>query len=220
MGKVLVDVTMSLDGFIAGPDDAMDWVFEYHGSGIADPDAPNTANAAVEEVIASTGAVLAGRRSYDVGKRALRPETSEVMGGRWTGPQFVLTHHSPAEEEDPTITFLSGDIHQAVATALQAAEGKDVLVIGGNVARQCLAAGLVDDIVIHLAPVLLGSGVRLFDISGSDPNRSGDGQRHAGRTDYESPLPGGEVMRRSMSRLRGEEHRHTPAGPLRHGRRA
>src|SRR3954454_23614513 len=108
MGKVIVNTTMSLDGFIAGPGDAMDWVFEQ-----AVPDEPDEA---IDEVIATTGAVLAGRRSYDVGRRAERPETSEAFGGRWQGPELVLTHHPP--EDDPHMTFLSCDIREAVATAL------------------------------------------------------------------------------------------------------
>ena len=122
-GKVIWSVTMSLDGFIAGPDDDMDWVFRY-----TDP------NPLVEQLICSTGAVLAGRHSYDVGKKAQRPELREVFGGGWNGPQFVLTHHAP--EADPANTFLSGDIRQAVSTALEAANGKYVNLIGAVVGRQ------------------------------------------------------------------------------------
>ncbi len=156
-GKVLWHVTMSLDGFIAGPDDAMDWVLRY-----AEP------NVAVDEVIRTTGAVLAGKRSYDVGTRERpRAELREVFGGRWTGPQFVLTHEAPHAPEDSTITFLSGDARDAVARALDAAGGKNVLVIGANIAEQCIDEGLIDEILIHLAPVLLGDGVRLFGRPGT-----------------------------------------------------
>src|SRR3954449_9530176 len=126
MGKVLVSATMSLDGFIAGPDDAMDWVFEHAPSG---PDA-EAEEASIAEVIAATGAILAGRGSYDVGVRAERPETSEPFGGRWSGPELVLTHHPP---DDPGFTFLSGDIREAVATALDAAGGLALLLLGANV---------------------------------------------------------------------------------------
>jgi dihydrofolate reductase len=139
---------MSLDGFIAGPDDAMGWVFEHS--------APNPA---VDEVIRHTGAVLAGRRSYDVGRRGERPEVKEPFGGGWSGAQFVLTHRP--HDLDPANTFLSGDVRDAVALALAAAQGKDLNIIGADVARQCLAAGLVDEIVVFVAPVLLGDGVRL-----------------------------------------------------------
>src|SRR4051812_9234659 len=123
MSKVLVHATMSLDGFIAGPGDAMDWVFEHAPEG---PDAA-AEEAVIEEEIATIGAVLAGRGSYDVGRRSERPETSGVFGGRWTGPEFVLTHDPP---DDPGFTFLSGDIREAVGTALDAAGGKNLLVLG------------------------------------------------------------------------------------------
>ena len=148
LGKVVWSATMSLDGFIAGPDDAMGWVFDHSGP-----------NPAVEEVMRRTGAVLAGRRSYDVGRRGERPEVKEAFGGGWSGAQFVLTHRP--HEPDPANTFLSGDVRDAVALALAAAEGKDLNVIGADVTRQCLAAGLVDEIVVFVAPVLLGAGVRL-----------------------------------------------------------
>jgi dihydrofolate reductase len=158
VAKVLWHVTMSLDGFIAGPDDAMDWVFEY-----PEP------NAAVDEVIQKIGAVLAGRRSYDVGKKEDQVEgVTEPYGGAWTGPQFVFTHEPSGAPEDPTVTFLSGDIRDAVATALAAADGKDLVVFGANVARQCLDAGLIDEILVHLAPVLLADGVGLFGSPGTE----------------------------------------------------
>lgn len=151
--SVVWHTTMSLDGFIAGPDDAMDWVFEYfEGSPMQ------------RETIATTGAMLVGRRSYEVGRRdkAASKPSGEAFGeeGLWSGPQFVLTHHAP--DDDPYTTFLSGDIAEAVAQAGAAAGGKDVLVIGADVARQCLAAGLLDEVRIHLAPVLLGDGIRLY----------------------------------------------------------
>ena len=147
-GRVVWSATMSLDGFIAGPDDAMGWVFDHSGP-----------NPAVDELIGRTGAVHAGRRSYDVGRRGERPEVEEAFGGGWSGAQFVLTHrpHVP----DPANTFLSGDVRDAVALALAAAEGKDLNIIGADVARQCLAAGLIDEIIVFVAPVLLGDGVRL-----------------------------------------------------------
>ena len=121
-GKVIWSATMSLDGFIAGPDGAMGWVFDHSGP---DP--------WVDRIVQATGAVLAGRRSYDVGLRAERPEVTEPFGGGWSGAQFVLTHrpHDP----DPTNTFLSGDVRAAVAQALAAAGGKDLMVIGADVAR-------------------------------------------------------------------------------------
>jgi dihydrofolate reductase len=157
MAKVIWNTAMSLDGFIAGPDDGMDWVFRYASPGED-----------LDEVITSTGAILAGRRSYDVGKKPdQRPEAREAFGGAWTGPQFVLTHHPPADEEDDSITFLDCDVAQAVETAGQAANGRDVLVLGANVARQCIEHNLIDEVLIALLPILLGDGVRLFERSGA-----------------------------------------------------
>jgi dihydrofolate reductase len=157
MGKVLWHVTMSLDGFIAGPGDAMDWVFKNESGPSAE----------FEEVLRTLGAVLVGRRSYDVGQRAQRPEMRKVYGGAWTGPQIVLTHHTPAATPEPTMSFLSGDIRKAVDTALRAAEGKNVVLIGADIARQCVEAGLVDEVLVHVAPVLLGDGIRLFGRPGA-----------------------------------------------------
>jgi len=94
-GKVLWHVTMSLDGFIAGRGDAMDWVFKL----AAGPDA-------------------------EVGQRAKRPEMRKAYGGAWTGPQIVLTHAPPSAPPDETITFLSSDIDTAVETALGVARGR------------------------------------------------------------------------------------------------
>jgi len=157
MGNVFVHTMMSLDGFIAGPDDDMSWVLRHAG------DMPS---AVVDEVIARTGAVLAGRRVYDVGRRIQRPDARGLFGGRWKGPQFILTHTPPTDETDPSHTFISGDIRDAVATALTAADGRDVLVLGANVVDQCLGAGLVAEILMHIVPELVGDGVRLFEDSG------------------------------------------------------
>ena len=156
MGNVFVHTMMSLDGFIAGPNDDMSWVFRHAG------DMPS---AVVDEVIARTGAVLGGRRVYEVGRRVQRPERRGLFDGRWSGPHFILTHTPPSNETDPSYIFLSGDIRDAVATALKAADGRDVLVLGANVVNQCLEAGLVDEILMHLVPELIGDGVRLFDVS-------------------------------------------------------
>lgn len=101
-GTVLWHVTMSLDGFIVGPADVMDWILRYSG-----PREASSTRAIMDEVVGTTGAVLMGRRSYDVGRRkGQRAEFSTVYGGGWTGPQFVLTHRAPDTPEDPTITFL------------------------------------------------------------------------------------------------------------------
>ncbi len=153
MGNVLVHTMVSLDGFIAGPDDDMSWVFSHVG------DMPG---AVVDEVIARTGAVLAGRRVYEVGRRVQRPEARGLFDGRWTGPHFILTHTPPTDETHPSYSFLTGDVRDAVGTALAAAGGRDVLVLGANVVNQCLGFGLVDEILMHVVPELVGDGVRLF----------------------------------------------------------
>jgi dihydrofolate reductase len=138
MGNVFVHTMMSIDGFIAGPNDDMSWVFRHAG------DMPS---GGVDEVIDRTGALLGGRRVYDVGRRAERPEMRGLFGGRWSGPQFILTHTPSTDETDPSYTFLSGDVRDAVSTALAAADGRDLLVLGANVVDQCLEAGLVDEIL-------------------------------------------------------------------------
>jgi dihydrofolate reductase len=117
----------------------------------------------IDEVIRTTGALLVGRRSYDVGRNEnAPPETQEPYDGQWKGPQFVLTHHPPDISNDPTITFLEGDISEAVNHALKAADGKNIVIIGASVALQCIDAGLIDEVFIHIVPILLGDGVPLF----------------------------------------------------------
>ncbi|HEY3060863.1 MAG TPA: dihydrofolate reductase family protein [Chloroflexota bacterium] len=159
MNKVVWHTTMSLDGFIAGPGHAMEWVFEYPAS----PDAL--------KVMHMTGAMLAGRNTYDVGVRDAGKQSGAAYGGAWSGPVFVLTHRPPDAVPDPTITFLHGDIRQAVATAGKAAGDKNLEVLGANVARQCIEAALLDEIVIHLTPILLGDGVHLFERRTGEPVR-------------------------------------------------
>jgi dihydrofolate reductase len=150
MGQVLWHVTMSLDGFIAGPRDDMTWLADY-----LDP------NPTADEVLARVGALLIGDRTYQIAKT----EEGKPYGGKWTGPQFVLSHHPP---KDPPagFRFLSGDIEKAVATAKAAAGDKYVVVLGADTARSCLNTGVLDEILVHIAPVLLGDGVRLHEHPG------------------------------------------------------
>ena len=82
---------------------------------------------------------------------------------------FVLTHRPPPENADPRVTFLTQDLATAVATAQVAAGNRDVGIFGASLTRQCLLAGLLDELVIHLAPVLLGDGVRLYGGEGDPP---------------------------------------------------
>ena len=158
-GQVVVIRSMSLDGFIAGPGDAMDWIFDF----IA-PDAATFA-----ENAAATGAMLVGRRTDEVGSRMdanqERGAASSDEGYPFSGPTFVLTHRPP-DPPDPAVTYLSGDIGEAVATALKAAGGKNLEILGADVAGQCLRRGLVDEILVYVLPVLLGDGIRFYSSPG------------------------------------------------------
>ncbi|WP_248963051.1 dihydrofolate reductase family protein [Sphaerisporangium perillae] len=154
MAKMLYSVTMSLDGFIAGPGGDMSWLTEHLGP-----------NAIVDEVIGQIGALLVGNRTFrgDDPHKGTAKE-GEPFGGGWTGPQFVLTHHAPPTPV-PGVTFV-GDLASGVAAARAAAGDKYVNILGADVARQCLGAGMLDEILVLIAPVLLGDGVRLFDHPG------------------------------------------------------
>ncbi len=158
-GKVVVNRSMSLDGFIAGPGDAMDWIFDFVAPGAA----------WLTEIAAATGAMLIGRRTDEVGSRLEasqeRGTASRGEGYPFSGPAFVLTHRPP-DPPDPDVTYLTGDIGEAVATALEAAGGKNLEVLGADVASQCLRRGLVDEIMVYVLPVLLGDGIRLYSSPG------------------------------------------------------
>jgi dihydrofolate reductase len=106
---------MSLDGFIAGPDDIMDWI-SRHDAG------PNTI---AVEAIRSTGAILTGRRWYDLSTSRLGG-IEEIYGGAWRGPVFVITHRPPVAPSNSALTFLTGSIDNAVATAFASAKGKNI----------------------------------------------------------------------------------------------
>jgi dihydrofolate reductase len=154
MAKVLWHTMMSLDGFVAGPNDDMDWMSGF------DSGEGRTA----DEVLQSVGALLVGRRTQDVEDR----DQPGFYGGAFNGPFFVLRHDPPAEPpvvKGVTGQFLDVEIEEAVGVAKEAADGGDVVVLGPDIARQCLEAGLVDEIIIHVAPVLVGGGVRLFERS-------------------------------------------------------
>jgi dihydrofolate reductase len=154
MGKLLYSAAMSLDGFIAGPRGDMSWLTGYLGP---DP--------TVDEVAGQVGALLGGSRTFrgdDPYKGTA--EEGKPFGGAWAGPQFVLTHHAP-DTPVPDVTFV-GDLDSGVAAAKAAAGEKYVNVLGASVARQCIEAGLLDEIFVCVAPVMLGDGVRLFDHPG------------------------------------------------------
>src|SRR5262245_789345 len=160
MGKVIWHTMLSLDGYIAGPDDDMGWVFGVDGG----------PGQTADEVVRSVGALLVGRRTQDVEDR-LQPG---FYGGAFRGPFLVLRHDPPAQPpvvKGVTGQFIDVDIEEAVALAKKAADGADVVVLGANVARQCLEAGLLDEIIVHVAPVLVGDGTRLFENPGGAPVR-------------------------------------------------
>jgi dihydrofolate reductase len=163
VSSLIWHVTMSLDGFIAGTDDSMDWVVsQWSDGGESTVDIDVQRSIVADEVLNSAGAILGGRRWYDVAVNKFEGYDG-IYGGQWRGPVFVLTHRPAEADHHPAITFLSDELGDAVATATDAAAGKDVVVFGASIALQCLRAGLLDEIVIHLVPVLLGDGVRLID---------------------------------------------------------
>ncbi|WP_436497311.1 dihydrofolate reductase family protein [Actinokineospora sp. HUAS TT18] len=152
-GKVLWHFTMSLDGFVAGPDHGLDWL-----AGVS------TRPGLVEEYAETTGAVLGGRDGWDA-----YPDASAIYGGAWSGPLFVLTHHPEDATPAPGVTFLNRDVAEAVRIGLAAAGGKNLEVFSPSIGRQLLELGLIDEIDLHIAPVLLGDGIRLYDNPGGVP---------------------------------------------------
>jgi dihydrofolate reductase len=153
--KVLWHFLMSLDGFVAGPNHEMDWMTGF-----------SVRPGLHAEYIQTTGAVLAGRSGFDSAIGDSRP-----YGGAWQGPIFVLTHHPADARPAADITFLSCPVDEAVQIALDAAGGKNVEVFSPTIGRQLLKMGLIDEIDLHIAPILLGDGIRLYDNPGSVPIR-------------------------------------------------
>jgi dihydrofolate reductase len=171
MGKVIAGITMSVDGYIAGPDDGPGrglgdggerlhyWVFGGPWSYDNEPDGEATGEdqAWLEQAMARVGAVVGGRWTY---------EAADHWGGTnpWGLPFFIVTHR-PDEQPKNTagFTFVNG-VDAAVEQARAAAGDKDVHIMGGaDTIRQALAAGLVDELTIIIAPVVLGGGKRLFE---------------------------------------------------------
>ena len=149
-GKVLLHFAVSLDGFVAGPAHSMEFLSR----------ATNRPGL-VQEYVETTGAVLAGRDGFDSAIGDSRP-----YGGAWQGPIFVLTHHPEDAPPTPGITFLSCSVEEAVRIGLEAAGGKNLEIFSPTIGRQLLDLGLVDEIDLHLVPVLLGDGIRLYDAPG------------------------------------------------------
>jgi dihydrofolate reductase len=142
--------TISLDGYIAGPGDSVEWSFEY-----GEP------TSLAQETMERVGAIVAGRRWHDLARERWSG-VDGIYGGKFTGIVSVLTHDPPERSEDERIRFVTGSIEDAVATAQADAGERDVGIFGGSLTRQCLDAGLLDEIVLHVVPVLLGGGVPLL----------------------------------------------------------
>jgi dihydrofolate reductase len=181
MGKVIFENSMSLDGFVAGPNDGPEnglgdggeGLFAWYDSGDIDFPLPGTdmvfklsrASAdLLQEEWGRLGAMVAGRRMFDI---------AHAWGGNppGGGPCFVVTHNQPQEWVKPgsPFTFVTDGVESAIRQAKQVAGGKDVALSSASIMQQSLKAGLLDEIQIDLAPVVLGGGVRLFDNVGAAP---------------------------------------------------
>ena len=186
MGKVMFNISMSLDGFIAGPNPTLEeplgkrgeelheWALstaswrESHGRPGGEANADSEI---LKELLEASGATIVGRRMFSGGEG---PWESDPNPDAWWGdeppfhhPVFVVTHHErePVEKQGgTTFTFVTEGIEAALEQARTAAGDKDVGIGGGaDVAQQYLAAGLLDEMQIHLVPIFLGGGTRLFD---------------------------------------------------------
>jgi dihydrofolate reductase len=154
MARLLYSVSMSLDGFIAGPGGDMSWLAPFIGP---DPTA--------DRLMAETGSLLVGSRTHggDDPHKGAEGE-GEAFGGGWSGEEFVVTHH-PDRPTRPGLTFVP-DFATGIRLAKAAAGEKYVNVLGASIARQCLELGELDEILTFICPVLLGDGTRLFDSPG------------------------------------------------------
>ena len=175
MGTIGAGFSMSVDGFIADPNDDTQQLFWWFFSGDTPMDVPfgdgsmtlmfaRESAEVYEGVKASTGAIVSGRRMFDV---------AQGWGGRHPldVPVFIVTHEAPAEwaGTDSPFTFVTDGLESAISQARQVAGDKNIAVGGADITRQCLKAGLLDEIHIDLIPVLLGQGVRLFEHLGIEP---------------------------------------------------
>lgn len=190
MGRVVVDISTSLDGYVAGPNPTLeeplgengervhDWIValrswrETHG---LEGGEENASSELVARSAATRGAAVMGRKMFSGGTG---PWEADPKADSWWGDEppfgysvFVVTHHArePLTRGDTTFTFVTDGVEAAIERARAAAGDKDVLVAGGaEVAQQALRAGLVDELQLHVVPLLLGSGTRLLDGLGPD----------------------------------------------------
>ncbi len=181
MGKVIFENSISLDGYTAGPNDGPEnglgdggeALFAWYQSGDVDFPLPGTdmsfkisrasADLLTEEW-GKLGAMIAGRRMFDI---------AHAWGGYppGGGPCFIMTHNPPQKwlKEGSPFTFVTDGIESAVRQAKAAAGNKNVSISSASIMQQCIKAGLLDEIMLSVAPVLLGGGVRLFDNLGAMP---------------------------------------------------
>lgn len=180
MSKVVALMSMSLDGYVADANDGVAEVFDWYFSGDAEVPTASTTSGMTFHVSAPSAEHLRGLMA-EIGAMLTGRRTFEVAGG-WDGqhpfdvPAFVLTHDVPEGWPRPgsTVQFVTDGIESAVARAKAAAGPKSVGVHGAQTIQQCLDAGLLDEIHIDLAAVLLGAGVRLFDHLAKTPVVLGD----------------------------------------------
>lgn len=148
MGSVIWHATMSLDGYLSGPRGEMDWMAAAAGS-------PNPAGWAL---VPRIGAIVAGRRTHDLG---IAHGDGRPYGGSWSGPIVIPTTRPGSHSPHPDVVFVDG-VGEAVRRARVAAGGKDVVVLGGAVGSVAVELGLVDELLVHVVPVLLGDGIPLW----------------------------------------------------------
>jgi dihydrofolate reductase len=171
MGKVIFDITASLDGFVAGPNDSPEnpmgdggmRLFDWYFSESETSRSPEAIDPEIlDQATRTVGALVGGRRLYD-----------NAHG--WNGehplhvPFFIVTHQPPEVTGEINGSFVTDGVESAISQAQAVAGDKAVAVASPDIAKQCLKAGLLDEISLHIVPVLLGSGVRLFDLEGTAP---------------------------------------------------
>ncbi|GHD52578.1 deaminase [Mycetocola manganoxydans] len=151
MSKVFIHATVSLDGFLADPDGGVDWMNGFQS-------APEDEDV-VGRVMQGLGAIVGGAN-----KTQTIDDGEIPYGAMVKVPVYLMTHsaHEPIEKGDVMYTFVVDDIEQAIDSAKQAAGGKWVSLLGGSISRQGLELGLVDEIQLHVVPILLGEGISLF----------------------------------------------------------
>ena len=161
MGSVIYDKSMSLDGFMAGANVRLEAGLGDDGERLHDwAFKDEYGKETLEREIARLGAVICGRRTYDM---SIQYWGADGPTGQARVPLFVLSHSVPDDVPDGGVYTFVGDAETALARARETAGDKNISVMGGEVGRQYLRAGVVDEISVHLVPVLFGSGTRMFD---------------------------------------------------------